>query len=70
MELSEFVRTIAKAVAAFVTPLIVTFVAGLAERAGVEVPVDPSWVESLVVSVITAFAVWATRNRQPAGAGS
>lgn len=64
----ESLKPVAKAVAGFLTPLVVAFVAGLLDRAGMDVPVDPGWVETFIVSALTALTVWATRNTpKPAG---
>ena len=53
----------AKAIAAFLTPLIVAALAWLLAATGVDVPFDPNWLETVVLSVITAIAVWAKPNK-------
>lgn len=61
----DALKPVAKAIAAFLVPIIVAVVARVLDNAGVDVPVDPGVVETLVMSALTAIAVWATRNRQP-----
>lgn len=60
--LKSAIGPIAKAVAAFVTPLVAALVAYIVERTGVEVPYDPSAVEALVTSVVTSALVWLIAN--------
>jgi hypothetical protein len=40
-------------------------IAALGERIGIELPVDVGVVETLIVSAISAAAVYFTRNRHP-----
>lgn len=61
----DALKPIAKAIVAFLVPITVALAAKLLDQAGVDVPVDPGVVETLVTSAVTAIAVWATRNRQP-----
>ena len=49
---------IAKAIAAFLMPIIAALLAWLLEATGINVPFDPSWVETVVLSVVTSVAVW------------
>lgn len=63
MPLRDFIPTIAKAVAAFVTPFLVALIALLVERTGVDVPYDPDLIETTLVAVITSVATWAVANR-------
>lgn len=58
----EFLRPVAKAVAAALTPLIVTAIAKGFAWIGADVPVDPQWVESAIIAVVTAVVVWAVKN--------
>jgi hypothetical protein len=66
MELPDALKPYAKAVAAFLVPFILAGIAWLTERAGVDVPVDPTLVETGVTAAVGAFFVWLLRNRQPA----
>jgi DMSO/TMAO reductase YedYZ heme-binding membrane subunit len=61
--MTDQVRQCAKAVAALITPFVLAAVAAMIERAGVNVPVDPSIVESAVTAVLLAVIVWAVPNR-------
>jgi len=61
--MSDQIKIAAKAVAALLAPILVAVLAGLLERAGIDVPVDPTVVETATVSVIGAVAVYVTRNR-------
>lgn len=63
--MKAYIPTIAKAVAAFVTPFIVFGLAWLIERTGVTVPYDAGLIESTIAGVLTSIAVWAISNRQP-----
>lgn len=63
MNIADRLAPVAKAVAAAVTPIIVTAASRALERAGINVPIDPDWVETLIVSVISTGAVYLTRNR-------
>lgn len=58
----EFLRPVAKAVAAALTPLIVTAIAKGLAWIGADVPVDPQWIESAVIAIVTAAVVWAVKN--------
>lgn len=62
----DSLKPIAKAVVAFLVPIVVALVAKALDRAGVDVPVDPGAVETIVTAAVTAVAVWATRNRPTA----
>jgi hypothetical protein len=59
----DTLKPVAKAVAAFLAPIILALVAAAGERIGIELPVDVGVVETLIVSAISAAAVYATRNR-------
>lgn len=63
--LPDTLKPIAKAVAAFLVPIILALLAKAIEAAGIDVKVDPGLVETLVTAAVTAIAVWATRNRRP-----
>ena len=54
-----------KAIVAALVPIVVALLAGAAERAGVDVPIDPTAVESIVAAVVSAVAVWAVPNKPP-----
>jgi len=56
-------QSVAKAIAAFLTPIVLAILAGVVESAGLNVAFDPSVVETLIVSVLTAVSVWYVRNR-------
>lgn len=56
-------KPIAKAVAGLVTPFAIAGLNKLAEQAGIATPIDPSLIDTIVVGVVSAVAVWATRNR-------
>lgn len=58
-------QPVAKAIVAFLVPIVLALIARLLDAAGVDVPVDPGAVETIVASAVTAIAVYATRNRQP-----
>lgn len=60
--MSERIPQIAKAITAALTPIVVALVAGLLDRAGIDVPVDPTAVETIVSSVVLAVLVWAVPN--------
>lgn len=65
MKLTDYIPTIAKAVAAFVTPFAVALLAWLIEWTGADVPYDPAAIETFIVAAVTAFATWAIANRPP-----
>lgn len=65
-QLRAHVGPVAKAVAAFVTPLLAALVAWLVARTGIELPYNPSAVEAFMTSIVTAVLVWATANRPSA----
>lgn len=62
-QLGAFVGPAAKAVAAFVTPLVAALVTPLVAGTGVPMPFEPSAFEAFVTAVVTAFLVWAIANR-------
>jgi hypothetical protein len=64
--MSDALKPVAKAAAAFLAPIILALIAALGERIGIELPVDVGVVETLIVSAISAAAVYFTRNRQAA----
>jgi hypothetical protein len=61
----DTLKPVAKAVAAFLAPIILALVAAAGERVGIDLPVDVGVVETLIVSAISAAAVYLTRNQQP-----
>lgn len=65
----DYIPTIAKAIAALVTPFAVAALAWLIDRTGVEVPYDPNLIETTIVAVVTSVATWAIANRPPATEG-
>lgn len=69
MNFAGYIPTIAKAVAAFVTPFVVAALAWLVEQTGVNVPHDPKLIETTLVAAVTAVATWAIRNRPTAPQG-
>jgi hypothetical protein len=60
---------VAKAVAAFLTPLVLMLVAWLATKLGVDLAVDPedvsAWINTVVVSLVSALTVYLARNQTP-----
>lgn len=60
--MNDHLPVFAKAIAAFVLPLVLAAAAWLTERTGIEVPFDPTWVETIVLAALTAIAVYAVRN--------
>lgn len=64
MNIRDFIPTAAKAVAAFVTPLLAALVAVLVEKTGVDLPFDPSASEAFIASAVTAIAVYVVANRE------
>ena len=62
MKLSDHFPVFAKAIAAFVAPIVLAFAAILAEKIGQDVPFDPTWVETIVLALITAVSVYWVRN--------
>jgi hypothetical protein len=61
--IQDVLESIAKALAALLVPYILMVLANMTEKTGIEVPFDPSWVETVILSVVTAIAVWWKRNR-------
>lgn len=55
-------KPIAKAVAVFVTTLLVAGLAWVVDRTGVDVPYDPDAIETVVTAILLAFVTWATTN--------
>jgi len=57
----------AKAVAAFVAPFVMLFVAWIATKAGVgvDIPLDQveTWVQTLILAIVTATGVYQIPNR-------
>lgn len=62
-QLGALVGPAAKAVAAFVTPLVAALIAWLVAATGVPMPFEPSAFEAFVTAVVTAVLVWAIANR-------
>lgn len=60
-----FIPTIAKAIAAFVTPFIVLGLAWVIEQSGADISFDATVIETMVVAAVTAFATWLIANRPP-----
>lgn len=58
----SFLRPAAKAVAAFLTPLVVKFLTDAAARAGVDVTFSSEWINTTLLAVISAAVVWLVRN--------
>lgn len=52
-----------KAIVAALVPLVGALLAGALERAGVDVPVDPTAVEAVVAAIVSAIAVWLVPNK-------
>jgi hypothetical protein len=67
MKLTDYIPTIAKAVAALVTPFVVAALAWLIESTGVDVPYDARLIETTLVAVVTSIVTWAVANRPPRG---
>jgi hypothetical protein len=63
MKLTDYIAPVAKAVAAFVTPLIVAALLWLVDRTGADYPINPDAINVGVTAIVTAIAVWAVRNR-------
>lgn len=63
--MSDALKPYAKAVAAFLTPIMLALVAWAAEAAGIDVPIDPTVAETVVTALVTTLLVYLVRNRQP-----
>lgn len=63
--MNAFIAQAAKAVAALLVPVIVTLLASAIERLGIDVPIDPTEVETAVMSIVSAIVVYLTTNRAP-----
>lgn len=53
-----------KAVTAALVPIVLALLAGALDRAGVDIPVEPSAVEAVVAAAVSAFFVWLVPNQQ------
>lgn len=54
-----------KAIVAALVPLVIALLAQAFDRAGVDVKVDPTLVETAVSSVVAAVLVWLVPNKPP-----
>jgi predicted tellurium resistance membrane protein TerC len=61
--LRAYIPTIAKAVAALLTPVAMLLLAKAANALGVDVVNDSARVNEAIVAVVTAIAVYFTRNK-------
>lgn len=59
----QYVPQIAKAIAAALTPVVVAAVVATLDWIGADVRVDPSWVETVIASAVTALAVYLVPNK-------
>jgi len=62
MSAPSFVQYAAKAVAAFVVPWIIAAAAWITANTGVDIPIEPSVLETTIVSLIVAVAVYVRPN--------
>lgn len=53
-----------KAIAAVVTPIVLTLIAWAARKAGIDEAPDPTAVGAVVTSAVTGLLVYLVRNRQ------
>jgi len=60
--LPAFLKPIAKAIAVLITSWMVLLVAWLVRKTGVEIPIDPSVVETLVYSLLLSAVTYLTTN--------
>lgn len=60
--LPGILKPIAKTVAVFIAAFIVRGLAWLIETTGVEVPYDPTAIETAIGAVLLAAVAWATQN--------
>lgn len=60
--MTDTLKPVAKAIAGFLAPIVLALLAALLEWIGLDIPVDPSLVETLTVSVVSAVLVYLTRN--------
>ena len=62
MSSPSFVRYAAKAVAAFVVPWIITAAAWITAKTGVDIPIEPTVLETTIVSLVVSLAVYVKPN--------
>jgi hypothetical protein len=58
-------QPVAKAVAALLAPLVVSAALWALSAIGVEATPDPVWIESAIISTISAIWVYVQRNTEP-----
>ena len=63
--MSDALKPFAKAIAAFLTPIVLALIAWGLDAAGVDIPVEPTAVETVVTSIVSTLLVYLVRN-QPA----
>lgn len=69
-EVTDWVRSVAKAVAALLVPFVLYGLGEAAEWIGMDATfIDRDIVEASIVAIVAAIVVWAVRNRQPPRAG-
>jgi hypothetical protein len=61
----EAIKPVQKAIVALLTPIVLALLARFVEWAGPDIPVDPTLVETLVASAVSALFVWLVPNRTP-----
>lgn len=61
--MSDTLKPIAKAIAALIVPFVIAGLDELAEKAGINIPVEASLVDTVVVAAVSAVVVWVVRNQ-------
>lgn len=63
--MTDALKPYAKAIAAFLTPIVLALLIAAAEAVGVDVPIDPTAVETVVTALVSTLLVYLVRNRHP-----
>lgn len=61
----DSLKPFAKAIAGFLAPIVVALLVKMLNAAGVETTVDPDFVQTVVLAVVSGGLVFLTRNRSP-----
>lgn len=56
------IQSVQKAITAAAVPIVLALLAQLIDAIGVDIPVEPSVVETIVAAAVSAFFVWLVPN--------